>query len=164
MDAKLMKDVEKIVLAGLKIFYDDASAEMRKTIVSKNGPAVELLASNVVGLIYAMWGKSGSKLPPKAIIPAATILLFEMAAFMTDAGREVPEDDVKEAIPLLIDMIRDMFKKVMANKGSGQPAAPEQQDPQQQQQQQQPQPQQPAQQPQQPMQPETGGGMISTGA
>jgi len=135
-----MQDVEKIVMGGMKIMYNEKMRQMMNNIVNNDGPLPEGLSANVVSIINILWEKSNGTLPPGAIGPATMILVYEMAAFIRDAGKEVDPDDVREGAEMAMEMLRELFAEV----GPGaKPAQPPQQGAQPQ-----PQPQQPPAQPQ----------------
>jgi hypothetical protein len=117
MNSKLMQDVEKIVLAGMQMMYDEKTSGMRKALVSRSGATVERIAANAAGLIRMMWEKSGGKMPPMAIGPATMILVFEIASFMNEAGIKVSKDDIEDASHLAAQMVKEIFMKM---KRSGQ--------------------------------------------
>lgn len=136
-DAKVMPNVEKIVLAGMKLFYSKETANLRDALLSSKGDVIERIASNVTGLMQLLWDKSQGKLPPDAIVPATVMLEYEIASFMKEAGVQVSTDDMSQAVPLSLQMIKELFTQILSKRGNApteaaaQPAKPQAQPPQQ---------------------------------
>lgn len=123
---KTLEDVKKIVLAGMKLLYDPKTAQMRSMIIKSTGASAEKLASNVVGIMKIMWEKSKGTLPPEAIGPATTILIYELASFLKEAGKPMDQAEVEDAVPLAMEMIKELFTQLHAKGGAApQPDQPQ---------------------------------------
>lgn len=142
---QVMPHVEKIVLAGMKLFYSKETSELRAALVAGKSDVIERLASNVTGLMQMLWDKSKGALPPADISPAALMLVYEIASFLKEAKVKITQDDIDQAVPITMQMLKELFVKLLSQKqGSGQP-------------------QQPAAQEQAPVAPQPPGGLLAQG-
>lgn len=135
MDAKVLRNTEKIVLAGMRLLYAEETAQLRNALLHVDSP--ERLAANVVGLMKMLWNKSGQKIPTDTVGPAATMLLYEISGFIEESGEKFKEGFVDEAAKLLLGMLKETFTQLIQQKHAG--AQPQQGQPQMAQQEQQPQ-------------------------
>lgn len=115
-----MQDVEKIVLAGMKLMYAPQTRQMMNSVVNSEGPLPEGLSSNIIGLVQILWEKSNGTLPPEAIGPATMILVYEMASFIRDAGKEVDPEEVDIAAQMAMQMLKELFQQIGPQEQGGQ--------------------------------------------
>ena len=118
---QVMPNVEKIVLAGMKIFYAKETAGLRDALLAGKYDVIERLATNATGLMQMIWDKSQGKLPPADISPAALMLVYEIASFMKEAGVKITNKDVDQAVPLTMQMLKELFTKLLSQKQGGNP-------------------------------------------
>jgi len=111
MDSKTLQDTQKIVVAGMKLMYDKQTRPQLQAAM-RDGPAPEILASNIIGIIKVLWEKSGKKLPPASIGPATMILVYELASFVRESGKEIDPSDVEDAAYLAMEMLKELFAKI----------------------------------------------------
>lgn len=118
--------MNKIVLAGTRLMYDPKTFDIFKAGITKPGPLDDVLATQAAGLIKMLDDRAQGKLPRAAIAPAATMLLIEMARFMTQAGLADPQEaDIKSAIEKLMKIILRLYPPgKQAATPATQPAAP----------------------------------------
>ena len=103
-------DLQKTVLAGERIMYDKTVFETFKAGLMNPGPLPQKLATEAAGLIKIMNEHAKPGIPPAVIIPAATMLLMEMASFMAKAGMAQPsKQDVAAGIKLLVAMLLKLY-------------------------------------------------------
>ena len=107
---KQMANAEKMVMAGMKMLYAKETRQMLMSSINADEPVEQTLAHNIAGIMLMLWEKSQGKLPPESIGPAAAMLVYELASFFKQSGKEVSSEQVKEAITLLIPMLVKMFK------------------------------------------------------
>lgn len=133
MPEKDLQDMGKVVLAGMKIMFDEETFKIfEKGLTNEKLPIPQRLATEAAGLMKMLYEKSGGKIPIQIIGPAGELLMLEMGKFMKESGLGSPTgDDMREAKVILIKILQSMYDK--------QPAAQQPQ-----------QPQQPASQPQAP--------------
>lgn len=116
-----MQDFEKVVLAGMRIMYDQRTFEIfKRGLLRTDRPVPQRLAAEAAGLMKMLFDKSGGKMPKQIIAPAGAMLLMEMGKFMTEAGMEaVTPAQIKEGTVLLMKALTTMF-------AAGQQPAPQQ--------------------------------------
>lgn len=112
---KTLEDTKKVVMAGMKLLYSPQARQFLDSIIKSKGSLPEGIASNVSGLFRIIWEKSGGKIPPEAIPPAIMILVYELASFLRDAGKEIDPDEVEDAAAMAIQMTKEILKQVMKN-------------------------------------------------
>lgn len=117
---KQMADAEKIVKAGMRILYNKSTRQMLRESVDSSQPAAVALANSVVGVMKLLWDKANKSLPPAAIGPATAMLVYELAEFMRQAGKQVSSADIKTAI----DKAMALLKAVFASEFGGQKVPP----------------------------------------
>ena len=129
MEQQNMEAVQRIVLAGMKIMYDKSTFQMFSQAMAGKEPVPVKLAKEAAGLMKILFDKSNGSMPKRHIVPAATMLLFEMADFMKQAGIADPsEEEVQGAVKLMIPILAELYGK--KNSQQQQPAMPQQQPPQ----------------------------------
>ncbi len=110
---KDMQAFEKVVLAGMKLMYDKKTFDIfKRGMMRQDRPLPQRLAAEAAGLMQMLMEKSGGKIPPQVIAPAAAMLLMEMGKFMKESGLGDPkEEDVRQAIALLMKLLDQLFGK-----------------------------------------------------
>lgn len=105
------KNLQKLVMAGMMLMYDKKTFPIfERGISRKNIPVAQRLALEVAGLMKMLMEKSGGKIPRQIIIPAAIMLLAEMAHFMVQAGIDTPTDaDMDGAKDMLPKLMKRLF-------------------------------------------------------
>ena len=112
--------LHRVVLAGMKLMYDPKIFPMFKQALEAGGPLPQVLASQAAGLFKILMDKSGGKIPKQITIPAATMLMMEMADFMRKAKLANPsEKDIQAAVQILIKLLVKVFT---GGQPAGQPA------------------------------------------
>lgn len=111
MPEKDMADFEKVVLAGMRLMYNEKTfAIFQRGLTRTDRPVPQRLAAESAGLMKMLYDKSNGTMPKQIIAPAAAMLLMEMGKFMTEAGIEqVTSEQVKEATGLLMNALKAMF-------------------------------------------------------
>lgn len=114
--------VNQIVMAGMRLMYDPKTLHIFKAGITREGPLDDVLAMQAAGLIKMIDDRAKGKLPRGSIAEAATLLLIEMAKFMTQAGLADPkEDDIRSAIEKLMKIILRLYP---SGQQSGAPTPP----------------------------------------
>lgn len=95
--------VARVVEAGRTILYDEKGFQaVMQQLQSADDPAA-VLADVVYTLMVTLDEKSGATIPEDALIPAAVVLLEELAQLANDAGvMQVDEDTVARAMQELV--------------------------------------------------------------
>lgn len=111
MPEKDKEDFEKVVLAGMKLMYNEKTfAIFQRGLTRTDRPVPQRLAAESAGLMKMLYDQSKPEMPKHIIAPAAAMLLMEMGKFMTEAGIEqVTSNQVMEASELLMNALKAMF-------------------------------------------------------
>jgi hypothetical protein len=109
--AELRKAYEQIILAGMKLMFDEKTHQAAMEALRGDGPIEQRLAKGVSDLMALLWQQSNQTLPPQLIIPAAVELLSEAADFLSEGGGEetLTVEQTGEAMRLMIGMILERF-------------------------------------------------------
>jgi hypothetical protein len=126
MPQKDMEAFQRVVLAGMKLMYDQKTFGIFKTgMMRENVPVAKRLAAESAGLMKMLYEKSNRSIPLQIIAPAAAMLLMEMGKFMTEAGvAKVSSEDVRQGTQLLMALLKKMFGKQPPAPAAAQPPAP----------------------------------------
>lgn len=110
MPEKDMADFEKVVLAGMRLMYNEKTFGIFKQGMTRtDSPVPQRLASEAAGLMKMLYDKSNATMPRQIIAPAAAMLLMEMGKFMTEAGvAKVNGADIQVATGLLMTALKQM--------------------------------------------------------
>jgi len=84
---------DRVVLAGLKIFYDQ-STHAGIVNMLRNGEPSEALANTMTNIMLQLDQKSGGKIPEEVILPAAAELLDELAQLAGKSGVFQPDERI----------------------------------------------------------------------
>jgi hypothetical protein len=103
---ELKDTVDRIVAAGMKIMYaPQMRGDLMKAVQSQE-PTPKVLAENITGLMLAIDQKAGkSGLPPPAVFPAAMELFGDAATVLTQAGKQVSQNDYDDGLRMLYVML-----------------------------------------------------------
>ncbi|MDP3939812.1 MAG: hypothetical protein Q8R92_16970 [Deltaproteobacteria bacterium] len=124
MNPKDQAATQRVVLAGKKIMFDPKTFPILMKGIKGDMPMPDKLATEAVGLMKMLQDKANGSIPIQVLLPAAAMLMLEIAKFMRDSkqGDPTPED-IKAAYPKLVALLQ----KVFSNAGAappGQTAAP----------------------------------------
>ncbi len=106
---ELQEAYDKIVLAGMKLMFDQRSHKLMLDALDGKGSMSDKLSRGIDGLMGLLRMKSNNTLPPQVIIPSSIALLIEAAEFLNEAGKPVSEKEVGEAITKTIQSILVKF-------------------------------------------------------
>ena len=123
--------IRKVVMAGMKLMYNEKTFPLFEAGMKRDGPTAQKLAEEAAGLVKMLQDKAKGAIPRQILLPAAGMLVMEMAKFMQDAGYgKVSQDDIKVATKMLLKIMPKAFPKrggSQARPGAkppGQPPAP----------------------------------------
>lgn len=115
---------KRVVLAGMKLMYDEKTFPTFKAGMMKNMPMPDKLATEAAGLVKTLNDKANGSIPRQVLIPAASMLMLEIAKFMKDAKIAEPTpEDIKAAYAKLVPLMAKAFPDTKARMGA-QPATP----------------------------------------
>jgi len=114
--AAKMKDMQRLVVAGKKVLYDETT---RDKILAGLEPTPESVGQTVMGVMGVVMSQVGpEKAKPDLIIPAGVMLVGDLLDFAAEAaGVEVTEELGKASIVA--------FAQAMMDQTGGQAPAPE---------------------------------------
>lgn len=100
----------KVVMAGKTIMYNAKTFPIFKQGMLKAMPMPQKLATEMVALMKLLQDKAKGAIPRQVLIPAASILMLEMAKFMDEAGFGQPTpQDIAAAAPILEQLMKRAF-------------------------------------------------------
>lgn len=118
--------LQRVVLAGMKVMYDQKIFQTFQQALAAQGPVPQKLAAQAVGLLKILMDKSGGTIPKNVLVPAATMLMFEMGDFMVKAGLGQPtKQDMADAVKLVIQMVLKLYAGPQQGAPQGQPEQPQ---------------------------------------
>jgi hypothetical protein len=127
----LKEQLDKIVVAGLKIMFDEKTHQLMLTELDKPGPIEQRLAEGITGLVALLFEQSQRSIPPQLLIPAGLMLLAYAVQFLEKSGEEVTPKQFAAALKLMIEAILRMGQvdpdKLKAHLSKGTTAAPAEQ-------------------------------------
>lgn len=97
---ELKEAYKKVCDAGMKIMFEDDGTfqTMIQNFETENEKTLDKkLSDGIIGLMAAMFKKSGGKMPGAVIIPAAVYLLMQVVEFVQKSGHELPNEIVAAA-------------------------------------------------------------------
>lgn len=112
---------QKVVLGCSKLLFAKETHNMLVQGLKRDAPVATKLAMETVGVMKQFASRvTGGEIPRQVLLPAATMLVMEVARFAGKAGLlEVKGEDVKQAIRMLPALLVKAFPPPAA----GQPAA-----------------------------------------
>lgn len=90
--------VQRIVLAGQKVLYSPGTSNMLMEEIQGNDPVDKKLAGGTAGLMALLNQQANGSIPPGAYIPAASLLLLDIADVMVKAKQQITMQDVTSAL------------------------------------------------------------------
>ena len=101
---------KKVVLGCMKLMFDKATHQHLVDGMQGPAPMPEKLARNVVGVMKMFAGRAQGQIPRQVLIPAATMLVMELAEFVAKSGLGKPTGaDVKAAVGLVVKLVKEAF-------------------------------------------------------
>ncbi len=105
--------------------YDAKTFPTFKQGMEKNMPMPDKLATEAAGLVKLLQDRANGSIPRQVLIPAALLLVLEIAKFMEDSGMAKPTpEDIKAAYEKLKVIMVKAFPKVQARTTPQASAAP----------------------------------------
>ena len=117
MPAEMRKAFQQVVMAGKKVLYSQETAPIIDEVLNAEGSIGEKLGAGIANLVVTLDNKANGAMPKDVIIPAATVLLFDAADALAQAGMKIATQDIAVAY-------ETMFYSIFQSYG----AAPEQVD------------------------------------
>lgn len=99
--------LERIVLAGTKVMFDQRTHKLMLDQLGGEGPVPDKLGQGIAGLLGMLWAESGNSLPPKLMIPAGVVLLAHAVAFLREAGEQVTDAEMARAMTIMANTVME---------------------------------------------------------
>lgn len=109
---ELKQAYEKVIAAGMKLMFEDDSMfqTMVQNLEAENDKSIDQkISDGIIGLMLAMFKKSGGKMPGAVIIPAAVYLLMQVIEFIQKSGHDLPNEVVSAATQQVVFGIMKAF-------------------------------------------------------
>jgi hypothetical protein len=104
---------KRVVLAGMKLMYDEKTFPTFKAGMMKRMPMPDKLASEAAGLVKMLQDKASGSIPRQVLLPAAAMLMIEIAKFMKDAKIAKPTpQDIQAAKTKLFQLMAKAFPNI----------------------------------------------------
>jgi len=105
--------LQKVLIAGMQLMYDKGTFKIFRASMVKPGPLPQKLAREAAGLVKILQDKANGAIPRPLLIPAAYLLMLEIARFMEDAELAKPTpQDIAAAFKLMVPLMAKEFKNV----------------------------------------------------
>lgn len=103
LDGQLGDAYDRVLTAGMKMLYSAQSAEvMQKLIMDDAIPLPNKLGEGVANLLVMMDNQGNGTIPKEILAPVGVALLFEATDYLFELGIEASEEDLGNAIELMI--------------------------------------------------------------
>lgn len=103
LDGQLGDAYDRVLTAGMKMLYAPENAEvMQKLIMDDAIPLANKLGEGVANLLVMMDNQGNGTIPKEVLAPVGIALLFEATDYLFELGIEASEDDLGEALELMI--------------------------------------------------------------
>lgn len=97
---------DKIVLAGMKVMFEDDQMHAQLLQGLKEAPEVKTVVDGIIGILGVLFQESRNTMPPGPMILAGQSLMMEALDFMEEGGMiEVTPDVLGEATQLYIETL-----------------------------------------------------------
>lgn len=101
----LGEQLDKVVLAGMKIMFDQKTHHLMAQELDRDGDTAEKLGMGVAGLMGLLMEQSQRSIPPQLLIPAGVVLMGHAADFVRKSGDDVTDEEFGEAVEVFLDTI-----------------------------------------------------------
>lgn len=103
MDGKMGDAYDRVVTAGMKMLYSPDNAKMMQEIITNEDvPIANKLGEGIANLLVMMDNTGNGTIPKEVLVPAGVALMFEAADYLFEIGVEFTEDDLGQALELLV--------------------------------------------------------------
>lgn len=137
LDGKLGDAYDRVTAAGMKMMYAPDNAEMIQGLIMDEGvPVANKLGEGVANLLVMMDNQGNGSIPKEVLVPVGVTLMFEAADYLFEVGVEFTEEDLGNALELMINgifvgygidpaqidkVVDDMGKKLGFEEGGDEP-------------------------------------------
>jgi hypothetical protein len=116
---------QKVVLGCMKLLFDQSTHPYLLEGLKKAGPLPQKLATETVGVMKMFSSRvTNGQIPRQVLLPAASLLLLEIAKFAAKAGLAKPTgNEIKQAGNLLPPLLMKAFPPAGGQAPAAAPAA-----------------------------------------
>lgn len=103
LDGKLGDAYDRVLTAGMKMMYSAENSKMMQGIImDEKIPVANKLGEGIANLLVMMDNQGNGTIPKEVLVPVGVALMFEVADYLFEVGIEFTEDDLGDALELLI--------------------------------------------------------------
>lgn len=102
LNDKQKAQLQRIVLAGMKVMFDKQTHQMMLDQLEGPGTIAQKVGQGVAGLVALLMQESKNSLPPDMLIPAGMVLVVKAVEFLRESGQEVSDQDLGEAMNAMV--------------------------------------------------------------
>lgn len=106
---ELKKAYERVLQAGIKLMFDPRTREQTMQMIASPGDPVQKIAQGVGSVMLALYQQSNGTMPQQIIIPVALELVMHVVEVVREAGAEVTDAQVGDAMEQTINFIAQKF-------------------------------------------------------
>ena len=106
-----MRDAyQRVVVAGKKMMYAPETAEaIHGIILDDKIPMANKLGEGVANLVVMMDNQGNGTIPKDVLVPVGVTLMFEAADYLFEVGMEVTENDLSDAMEMMVYSIFEAY-------------------------------------------------------
>jgi len=106
LTGKMGDAYDRVLTAGMKMLYSPQTADvLHKLIFDEKIPLPNKLGEGVANLLVMMDNQGNGTIPKEVLVPVGVALLFEATDYLFECGINATDDDLGEALELMINGI-----------------------------------------------------------
>lgn len=110
MPPELQEAYERVVIAGMKVMFDQNTHRAMLREITKPGPMGDKLGQGVAGLLLMLVKEGNNTMPPAVLIPAGLELIMQAVDFVRRAELgTVTNEDIGRAAEVMITTLMGKF-------------------------------------------------------
>lgn len=106
----MQQPFQKIVLAGLKVMFDQSTHQLAMKAIDGPGPIEQRVGQGVARLCVMLFTESQGAIPPQLLIPTGIVLVSHAADFLQKSGQPMTPQQVGNANEILVNTLMQAFK------------------------------------------------------
>lgn len=106
----LKPQLQRIVVAGMKVMFDAKTHQMMLQQLQGPGALADKLGQGIAGLMGLLQQESKNSLNPMLLVPAGLVLLAHAADYLNQTGVQVSPQDYGGAVENFVDTVLQQFK------------------------------------------------------
>jgi hypothetical protein len=89
MPEKMRAAFENVVKAGKRVMYGPETREDVMSFLAQEAPLEEKIGTGIANLVILLDNKANGNLPKDVLIPAGTVLLFDLIGTLEESGEQI---------------------------------------------------------------------------